>query len=78
MVVTDEAGKYTWDKLASARDERELLKPSQELSDHRAEDDDFDEEEMLQRGMELRAENMKRAKYQLFSDGSSSGSGQLV
>jgi hypothetical protein len=45
----------------------------QDISSNGLEDGDFDEEEMLQRGMELRAENLKRARYQLFSDESSSG-----
>jgi hypothetical protein len=73
------AGKYTWDKLSSARDERELLRHQQGEADaNDAEEEEYDEEEMLQRGMQQRFETLRNAKHQLFSDESSSGSTDFI
>lgn len=46
--------KFTFDKLVSGRDEEELLRGKEE--GEAAQEEEFDEEEMLQRGLQARAE----------------------
>ena len=70
------AGKYNWDKLISARDENEVLGLG--ASGRAGEEEEaFDEEEMIQQGLQRRTDMEKLAAEvaarRMFSDDSSSG-----
>jgi len=62
--------KFTFDKLVSGRDEDELIRGQGDGGDEALNEEDFDEEEMLQRGLQARAdrENFARNSVALDSD----------